>query len=440
MGFNPNPQTTLDAALLGTETAALGRVLPVSLAPNGTPVNFKSSADGHPLVEISDPSSAFGEILVAQPLPMARASFEQNQMSPHAFAEGNGNVSFATSMAQLRTTAATSRNHYIETYRAVPYQLGQGSEFRFTGRFVGGVAGSQLIYGALTDANGFAFGYNGDQFGILHRQNSVDTWIPQPDWDVPLNGSGYSSMVLNPSKHNVYVISMQHLGTGGILFSIEDQETRILTPVHLLPRVNLYEVPTIYQSQLPLRAQVINTTNATSVGIDLICMAGFVQGKLEPLGKRRFSAFSKGSIGTTSIPVISLKNPRTGPGNFATHRLPLYLQEINGASSGNQAGVIEVWRNRSLTAASFASVDATQTQAQVDTSATAFAASDGTLLFSAPTGSNVGNPVRKTYDLQEVMMHIGSATSPDDVITVAARTFSATSTFQCGIGWIDGAG
>lgn len=61
MSYGPSPLTTLAATLSDGLSAVLGRFVAVARRSNGSYVDFPASSDGHPLVEIVDPTSAFVE-------------------------------------------------------------------------------------------------------------------------------------------------------------------------------------------------------------------------------------------------------------------------------------------------------------------------------------------------------------------------------------------
>lgn len=442
MSYDTVPTGLLSDALSDSTKVARTLAVPMMRKSSGAYSAWPASSDGHPLIELVDPSTAFGEVAVANMTPMTQVSFTNgiNTELVTVTKTGTGAESSTTALGIVSTGASASSTCKITTRRYVPYRMGQGMSFRLTGSFTAGVAGSVQQLGASSDGtDGYGVGFNGTSFGFFHRQNSSTTWYPlseygQPNspWIDPLDGSGPSGMDLDPTLPNIYFISVQHLGTGRIQVSIEDDSTGMLIPVLKMQRANMFSVPTIYQPNLAPFISVENTTNSTNIVAKCICLAGFIEGTFSSLGVQRFQRATKPTVGAASpnpTPIISLRNPVTGGGNYVTHRVPLIVREVNGASTGNQAGEITVWANATLTSASFADVANTNTPAQIDTAASAL--TGGRLLYSAPVGANVATVLRKEYKVLEVVME------PGDIITIAAESYTSTSTYRCGIGWED---
>jgi len=68
------------------------------------------------------------------------------------------------------------------------------------------------LFGAGDDVDGLFFGFNGTSFGIMTRNDSVDTWVAQADWNGDkMDGTGGASnptgQNLDPTKGNVYHIN-----------------------------------------------------------------------------------------------------------------------------------------------------------------------------------------------------------------------------------------
>lgn len=120
----------------------------------------------------ASPLSAFGERLTAPLTPEVQVTFAYN-IDPehvHSHTTGSGTNTQALSHAVLQTGAATNSLAFLESKRLLKYNTGQGGLCRFTSVFTPGVAGSTQLTGLGNQADGFFFGYNGADFGILHRR------------------------------------------------------------------------------------------------------------------------------------------------------------------------------------------------------------------------------------------------------------------------------
>lgn len=135
-----------------------------------------------------DPSnmSAFGTLLVSDMTPSVQLDFVYNYVNTQtgvattansATVDGNG----GRLRLQSGTNAAGSA--IFNSRRIAKYRPGEGMLARFTAVFTTGVASSTQIAGVGNTVDGYFFGYNGATFGILHRNNSSDTWIAQSAWN-----------------------------------------------------------------------------------------------------------------------------------------------------------------------------------------------------------------------------------------------------------------
>lgn len=117
------------------------------------------------------PKGAFGELITAN-----LTAFIQNvaayNLIPSNFREFSSlGGSTGVQDALWETTSGTSAGGYgaIQSFRALPYNAGQGGRVKFAGRFDTPQAGSWVGIGALSVTDELSFGYNGTEFGIWHR-------------------------------------------------------------------------------------------------------------------------------------------------------------------------------------------------------------------------------------------------------------------------------
>lgn len=115
--------------------------------------------------------TAFGETAVAELTPTIQIQFPYS-INPAILKTLNngGTSSIENSMAKMSTGAAANQTAEINTLESIQYHPGQGTLNRFTGLFTTGVAGSEQVIGIGNAEDAIAFGYNGADFGILHRK------------------------------------------------------------------------------------------------------------------------------------------------------------------------------------------------------------------------------------------------------------------------------
>ena len=108
------------------------------------------------------------------------------------------------------------------------------------------------------------------------------TFVTQSAWNRdPLDGTGPSRMVLDPTKGNVYEIGFQYLGFGDAFFSIEDQDSGRLVVVHDFHNTNTRTTPVLRNPNI---SGFIASSNIPGLpGVDVQVKAGslatFVEGR-----------------------------------------------------------------------------------------------------------------------------------------------------------------
>ena len=198
--------------------------------------------------------SAFNELLMVQPSPVVQLQFPYTSVNTDYITtslsgglsqSGSATLVQGTGMAILSTNATAGSAAVLASRARLHYQAGQGAVGLASAIFNAGTAGNVQYIGIGNAQDGLFFGYTGTQFGILYRNNSVDTWLPQTGTTGPagttgawngdqLNGSGASAVTLNPQDGNVYRIQFQWLGFGAIKFWVENPNDGTWTLVHTI--------------------------------------------------------------------------------------------------------------------------------------------------------------------------------------------------------------
>lgn len=389
--------------------------------------------EGHIFVHIHDPKTAFGEIRMSEMTPQIQTSFVYgiNQSLIVTGSTGSGSVSSSNSMIVVETGAASSSSAEISTIRPLKYNPGQGSLARFTGVFTSGVTGNTQWIGPLDDEDGFAFGYSGNTFGVLRRQNSVDFFTPQSSWsddvmDGSLSNSNPSAQLLDPTKGNVFEIKFQYLGFGNIVYSIERSESGEFVPVHLDKYANNYVVPSVFNPTLPIKVITENTTNTSNVVLQCASISGFVEGKRELTGPIR--AFSNAKNPATSEHTFSIRNKSTFKGK--NNKVRIYIQLINASSRavGGSGDPVSLSIIKNPTFGSVLTWVDVNTDSVVETSITDSTVTNGetilNLSLASSDSTNFSPPDKFIYEI-----------APNDIVT-----FKATGTnpgFSAGITWVE---
>ena len=112
---------------------------------------------------------------------------------------------------------------------------------------------------------------------------SSDVYL-QSAWNYDkMDGTGPSGMTLNPQRGNVFQIGFQYLGQGAAFFSIEDDKTGAIVPVHTIRNANNRTTPVLRNPNVSGLVASTNTTATTSVEVRCASMATFTEGAFIPL-------------------------------------------------------------------------------------------------------------------------------------------------------------
>jgi len=132
--------------------------------------------DSYKDIVVSDPVTPFGEVSVAEDTPVVQLDATlglktQQEVEVYTGTTGSVAVEDTGTGYEWRCQTGTDVGGYgiVRSQNAVAYKPGQGSVYRFTARFDEGVALSSMRAGAIAVGNELSFGYNGVDFGILHR-------------------------------------------------------------------------------------------------------------------------------------------------------------------------------------------------------------------------------------------------------------------------------
>ncbi len=115
--------------------------------------------------------TAFSELSVAEVSPVVQVQFPYNINTDIWEIRNNGGSSTVVdNKANISTGSGADQSSTILTKTPVKYNPGQGGLVRFTARYTKGVANSTQWAGIGNSTDGYFFGYNGANFGILRRQ------------------------------------------------------------------------------------------------------------------------------------------------------------------------------------------------------------------------------------------------------------------------------
>ncbi len=360
-----------------------------------TPSRIASEKDssrpkGEPFV------SVYGELRAVPPVDVISLYFQYNiptdRLTVTETNDGTVTGNDTNSDAMLTLAAPASGDvARVETKAAVNYIPGHEITAMFTAGWpdvtgksaTGGIANTTQYIGIFNDTDGFAVGYNGVNFGILHRYNTnTNTFVNQSSFNIDkLDGTGPSGFILDQSKINIFYISFGWLGVASIEFAVI-REDGLWIPFHKIQTVNARTTPTILNPSLPMRAEVAATGGSTQVRLQTASWNASISGsKLTP--NREFTYMPAGEqqvSNTTKHPVV-LRNKTTFANKTSTARCRLVYLNVSGRSAGN-IFTARILKNPTITnPPSFTDIDASFSVVDVATDATVTKGS-GTQLFA----------------------------------------------------------
>jgi hypothetical protein len=414
-----------------TSSATLSRALTMARTDVGTYTHVRADEDKRIRVRTSAESAVFSTDGYV-PIVQATYTYSINSDTNSTALVTGGSVTQSTSCALVSTSAAAASSATLSSRRYVGCGAGRGVRVLVSVAFAAGAAGSVQIAGIGTSENGLFVGYNGTAFGVLVRSNSVDTWTAATAFNVDrLNGAGASGITLDPTKGNVYSITYDSTGFGGVSFSIAScPAASAPEPVtaHRIAFGNTVTVVGVRNFAGPLITQVRNTTNTTALSARVASLSAFTDGVPRFVGALRCSDVTKTVQGAVMFPLMTISNKTSF--QSITNCLSVYLRQLTTGCDGSKGNVIvTLYDNCTLTDAAFADISTSNSTVQVDTAATSF--TGGTALLSFVIFNKGDQSIDlSTYDL---------SVSPGSSITVAAKcsTTSVSNVVSLALAWYE---
>jgi len=386
------------------------------------------------------PTSAFGDLRTVSLSPQLQISFEYTVINTEigtVETANSGTVTQADAMCVVSTGTTTASTAEWESKRHAKYRAGLGGAFRGTGLFTLGVAGTEQMIGlADTDGssashkNGFGIGYDGATFGFMRWQNDVLTTVAQADWDDPMDGSGDSGMILDPTKLNVYFIQFQYLGAGAIVLWIENDSTGTMVKAHTILYTNKNTVPSIYNPNFHIMVHALNRGTTSDMIVKSASLAYFIEGETRyiELQQPQFtSGVKEKTTVTTEVAIFTIRNKATYASK--TNYIDIVLEAVGTsieASSANNLGQVRLVRNATLGGSpSYADINTTDSLVDIDTAGTTVTGGKE-LLFTSLAGKNDRESENLTdYDI---------ILQPGETVTVAGSSANSA-TIDAGLLW-----
>ena len=258
-----------------------------------------------------------------------------------------------------------------------------------------------------------------------------DNWVAQTAWNVDnLDGDGDaanpSGFTLDPTKLNVYQIQYQWLGAGPITYWVEGAQSEWLL-VHRIEYNNTATTATLGEPSMRVGwASESLGSSGTSLTVKGASAFGGVEGKRLPRRNPRSASNTKASIGTSYVPVLSIRVGTTFAG-FTNHKEVL-PSDLSVSVDGSRVSTAALYLNpTSLTASNWQYQESGESCVEVDTSATGLSGGSELGLLSL---GKVGDGVIHLDDFGVVL-------EAGDVLTVAVKTAGSTTEATASVVWTE---
>ncbi len=392
--------------------------------------NQNTSADFRNITSVdSENLDAFGRLRTSMPFNIFEVQFTYD-LQPLFFEElntGTGDTSHVANSSAARLSTGGTASGAKAIFASVPYfryQPGKSQLVVWTCILGSNTSDVRKRIGLFDGDNGFFFEQDGSNLKIVRRTKTsgsvVDSAVNQSSWNLDiLDGTGSSGVTLDETKDNIYVIDFQWLGAGRIRYGFDFDGQ--VTYVHEIKFANTEAVPFSVTGNLPFRAVIENTGIAGgTTTFDFTCLAVSSEGGFNPTGvpgSVATTVLQNVTTGTDPYPILSIR-PRT-TFNSITNR-GLVIPKTYQIMSEDAIVRYEIILNGSLTAASFADVDTTNSIVQVDEAATAISGGlviDGGFLPGGQFNSEAGHVGDEL--LSKLFLANDIAGTTTDILTIA---------------------
>ena len=376
-------------------------------------------------------TTAFGDLRTAELAPQLQQSFEytvdNTDLTTNTVVNG-GTITQADGMGVLTSSTTTASSAKLISKQHAKYRSGLGGLTRFTALFTAGVAATEQYIGIMDEEgssaafkNGYGIGFNGDVFSILRFQNDVLFDIAQSGWDDPLDGTGISGLIFDPTKLNVFQINYQYLGAGAINFFIEKPETGMFILFHTIKYSNSSILPSTFNPNYHFTLWVNNKGTTDNLIMKSSSYAYFMEGSTSFIElhqpQNSTGIKSKGSV-TTEIAIFTIRNKST----FAskTNFIDIFLENITAsieASSANNLASVRLVKNATLGGIpDYSDINTSNSVVEVDVAGTTV--TGGVVIFPAPLAG-------KNDTILEDLTNLKIILNPGETMTLAGLSVNS---------------
>lgn len=360
---------------------------------------------------------------------------------------GTGSATHVPNEACVRlSTGGTLANASITRQQHLRnrYQPGKAFLVLLTAILGAGLANVRRRIGMFDERNGLFFELDGTTLYAVRRSYvsgaAVDVREPRSAWNIDkLDGTGPSGVTLDLSAAHIFVVGGQWLGAGAVLFAF-DIGGKII-PCHLMEHANVLLTVYMTTANLPIRYEITNTDAAGSTQtMDVICASVLSEGGVEkergyPNSVHSLTGSGTALTGSTAVrPLLAIRPAQFFPTAGAIRNEGV-IAPRSGAVMATADGIVEVQYNPTLGGGSWIDVDASNSIAQYNNTATTIT-TGGLVLASRPiSGSNAIDDVSDVIAEAQIALGRNIDNSSGDVFCICYRTLTGAATVYGALNW-----
>jgi len=291
--------------------------------------------------------------------------------------------------------------------------------------------------GFFDDNNGFYFEFDSTNMKVCYKNSGVITTIPQTSWNLDtMNGNGTSSLNLDFTKTQLFVIDFEWLGVGRIRYGF--YAFGKINYCHQITNLNSLTGPYMPSANLPIRYELEGVGAGSTGALIQICSTVISEGGFNPQG-RPFVANnglpSANNVTTTETPLLAIKG---GANYYHQNIIPLGVQLLNTANTTDAI----IYRIRLFLAPSPAPGTFSWTEVS-NYSVIQYAQNPTGVTFTGSiiveegyfTGRGTSEFNSLTDVFSNVMQLTSDVTNTSDIIMVTAQIQTGNAKVACSIQW-----
>lgn len=306
---------------------------------------------GSPVIDIDindrmSLNTVFGEKVTGIRSADIAAQFQYGFPASSAASEvaNGGTITIVESMLIVSTGTNTAGSAAISNRKALRYLPGQEAFSNFTAVFTKAKENSHQRAGLFDSENGYFLGYEGTDFKVTRRRDSIDTSVSIDPSTIFKSNDG----LYDPTRGNIYRISFGYLGFAAISFEVMTPRGS-WTLLHKIEYPNTSKGVHVLNTNLQPRAEVENDGNNSDISIKIGSFsAGIINGGGKDPASRRFTFDATDqTIAAGTLMVITFRSRETF--NSLTNYISSVLTLLSFNTDLSKSTLWELEKNATIT-------------------------------------------------------------------------------------------